>query len=389
MGKFLKVVVIILFLASAAAAVLAYMNYGKRQMLAGRTEKLEKAVESLAATFDEKDPVFEGISDHPAKDIEDVTAREVASPETSRFWESYNDALESIDAEKLNIKGRSINDPKTGMRIPQIKQFYALDENGKPKQSYDGYETEGKGTMAELLEEVQERASAQSKTLNLTRAELKKVREELETTIRELNEQKKLRRQNLAKIAELEDKIAKLESEKAELQAKVQRLETKNSQLTDQVNTLQQELADKQEELDAMQKKYEDLEKKHKELLRGFPTDAGPSGTAVAVDGKNAAGRSTPGVKGTVVKADANFPFVVIKLDQAAVEELTIKNEDGSVVTRPEEYMVRRNGFDSPAGTLISRVRIQSIKRDSNLAIADELVDWQQSPIQIGDEVFF
>ena len=91
-----------------------------------------------------------------------------------------------------------------------------------------------------------------------------------------------------------------------------------------------------------------------------------------------AAAEVTAAVRGVTKKP------VVVKLSPEAVEELTVTAEDGSRGTRPEEYMVRRGE------RLVTRVRIQSIRRDgSNLAIAENLSDWQQTPVAPGDEVFF
>lgn len=392
MGKFLKVVVVILFLVSIGTAVLAYMNYNKRTMLVDRAEKLETAVQTLATTLNAADPTPPDIlPDFVAKDVQEVSDREIATPDTSRFWDDYKIEYETTDIQKMNIRNASVTDPKSGMSIPQIRQLYFLDGEGKRVKTYDGYQTTGAGTMAELLDKVQDRATKQSRLLVAVSSELKKVREELEATIGELNTQKRLRRQDLVKIRDLNEKISRLEQEKSDLQASVNRLETVKAQLTDQVNTLQQELAAQKEEYDALEKRFRDLDKQYQEMRRGVPTGA-EGGETVAVAGAAQAGvgKSTPGVKGAIVHADSAWPFVIVKLTPEAVAELTVTLEDGSVMTRPEEYMVRRKGMDSPSGEFVSRIRIQSIRRDgSNIAIADEMTDWQQTPPAKGDEVYF
>lgn len=392
MGKFLKVVVVILFLVSIGAAVLAYMNFNKRKMLVDRAEKLEVAVQTLATTLNAADPTPPDIlPDFVAKDVQEVSDREIATPDTSRFWDDYKIEYETTDIPKMNIRGASITDPKTGMSIPQIRQLYFLDGEGKRVKTFDGYQTTGAGTMSELLDKVQDRASKQSRLLVSVSSELKKVREELEATVSELNTQKKLRRQDLVKIRELNEKIDRLEQEKSDLQASVTRLETVKAQLTDQVNTLQQELATQKEEYETLDKRYRDLDKQIQEMRRGVPTGAeGGETVAVAGSAQAGAGKSTPGSKGAIVHADSAWPFVIVKLTPEAVKELTVTLEDGSIMTRPEEYMVRRKGMDSPSGELVSRIRIQSIRRDgSNIAIADEMTDWRQTLPAKGDEVYF
>lgn len=391
MGKFLKVVVVILLLVSVGAAVLAYMNYDKRKMLVGRAEKLQTAIETLATTFNAADPTPPDIlPDFVAKDIADVQAREIASPDTSTFWDDYKVEYETTDIPKMNIRNVSVTDPKTGMSIPKIRQYYFVDGDGKREKTFDGFRTTGPGTMSELLDEVQARATAQSRQLVAVSDMLKKVREELEETIQELNTQKKLRRQDLVRIEDLKGQVSRLEQEKADLQSEVSRLNTLKAQLTDQVNGLQQELATKTEEYDALQKRYAELDKRYQELLRGINVGEEGSEASSQAIGQAVSGKSTPGVKGTIVYADASWPFVLVKLTPEAVAELTTTLPDGSTATRQEDYMVRRKGLESPAGDFVTRIRIQSIRRDgSNIAIADNIASWQQTPVARGDEVFF
>ena len=389
MGKFLKVVVVLVFLASIGAAVLAYMNFEKRKMLTGRTDRLEKAVQQFASTLEAADPAPpDMLPEHIGRDVQAVEAREVANPDRSTFWENYKDELES-DGEKLNWNKLNKSISVGELSIPQIKNYYFIDSDGKRVKTFDGYQTDGAGTMDELLNTVQDRARAQSATLRNTRAELTKVREELEDTIRALNSEKKLRRQNLVKIEELESTIRRLESEKADLQSKVTRLENLNAQLNDQYKSTLADLEKQKEDNENLKKQYNELDKRYRDLKDGLVGQRGSGGGDAVAAGQDS-GKSTPGVKGTVVHANSEWAFIVVKLTPEAVAELTVTGEDGSKATRTEEYMVRRNGYESPSGNLVSRIRIQSIRRDgSNLAIAENLVDWQQTPVQAGDEVFF
>lgn len=393
MGKFLKVVVVFIFLASIGAAFLAYMNFDKRKMLTGRAEMLEKAVGRLASTFDAADPVPPDMApDFVERDVEEVRAREISTPDTAHFWDGYRVELESTSGSKLDM--RKINkDVMVGdVSVPQIRNFYFIGDDGKRIKTLDayGYETKGKGTMSELLDQIQERASAQSSLLNETRKELAKVREELLDTIRELNNEKKLRRRNLVEAEELKSRIAALESSKADLQAKVNRLENANAQLTDEKRTADEALQAKNEEYDNLNKQFTDLKKKYDEIRIGKVDTTGRDASEDVLAKSAGAGRSTPGVKGTVVFSAPDASFLIVKLTPEALEELTVTSEDGSKATRPEEYMVRRKGLAGPAGELVSRLRIESIRRDgSNLAVAINLTNWEQTPVAAGDEVFF
>lgn len=385
MGKLLKIVVVIVFLASIGAAALAYMNFDKRKVLTGRAEILEKAVARLAATLDADDPTPpDMLPEHVARDIQDVQAREVTNPERSTFWDNYRDELESTEGSKLDLR-KIAKDVTVGkVTIPQIKNYYYVGDDGKRVKTYEGYQTTGKGTMSELLDKIQERASAQSSTLNSTRKELGKVREELEDTIRELNGEKRLRRQNLISLEDLRGRIREVEAARDELQGKATRLENANAQLNAEYKSALADLDSQKEENANLQKQYNELDKKYKELRDGIRIQDGGGSRSDEVVGAAGSGKSTPGVKGSIVHANDEWSFVVIKLTPEAVEELTVTAEDGSRATRSEEYMVRRGT------SLVSRVRIQSVRRDgSNLAIAENLSDWQQTPVTTGDEVFF
>jgi len=51
--------------------------------------------------------------------------------------------------------------------------------------------------------------------------------------------------------------------------------------------------------------------------------------------------------------------------------------------------MVRRPGFKSATGEFITRIKFRQVLRQKNLVVADILIDWQQSPVEINDAVFF
>lgn len=379
MGKLLKVLVVFIFLFSIGALVLGILNFNKREMLIGRAHELEDRIIKLAQTFEAKDPAFDGVADHPAKDIDAVTERVIDVPNASDFWDSYNNVLEVTGEAPMNLSTDT-------MRL-RLRQYYFVDEMGKTvKDPLTGApRTEGPGTMKELLGQVQDRANAQYATLNKTRAELTKVRTELSTTIRELNAEKRTRRENLRKITELEGKVAALEAEKVELSRKISQLEREKSELNDKIVELETELGKAKEDYEDLKKQYAILEKKYVDLITGIGAGGGGTGpnTTGGEDRKIA-----PGVKGRVIHTDADWAFVIVQLSPETVKELI-----GPIGDQPLpaiDFMVRRPGMESPAGTFVTRLRIKSIKRDgSNLALADNLQNWEQVPVAPNDEVFF
>jgi len=67
--------------------------------------------------------------------------------------------------------------------------------------------------------------------------------------------------------------------------------------------------------------------------------------------------------------------------------ELLGPNREGSL---PQvELMVRRPGLKSSSGDFVTRIRLRQALRQQNLVVADILIDWEQSPIEKNDVIFF
>ena len=273
MGKLLKVLVVFLFLFSVVALVLGVMNFRKKEMLIGRAHVLEDRIIKLAGTLEERDPVFEGVADHPAEDVEQVPARLIDVPNTSDFWDSYNNVLEVTGTPTLNLG--------TEQNRLRLRQYYYVDALGDvEKDPLTGApRRDGPGTMDELLKSVQDRANAQYASLNRTRSELTKVRTELASTIRDLNGEKRQRRQNLVRIGELEADAKRLEGEKTDLVRKINQLEREKNDLNDRMVEMETELGTSRENFDDLKKQFASLEKKYQDLLSGPVETSGPRTT--------------------------------------------------------------------------------------------------------------
>ncbi len=376
MGKLLKVLVVFIFLFSIGALVLSVFNFRKREMLIGRAHELEERIIQLARTIEERDPAFDGVPDHPDRDIDQVTDRIIDVPQTSDFWDSYNNVLEVTGTPTLNLS--------TERSRLQLRQYYYVDELGKivPDPLTGAPRREGPGTMDELLDQVQERANAQYARLNRTRDELIKVRRELSTTIRDLNNEKRQRRQNLRRITELEGVVRRLEGDKSDLQRQIAQLEREKRELNDQITALRNDLALERENFESLQRQYAELQKRYDDLTR---PDRDPVRDRVSMEAES---RLSPGRKGRVVHADRDWAFVIVQLTDSAANELI--GEDQDLPAPVVDFMVQREGLQAPAGSFVTRIRIKSVKRDgSNLAIADNLTNWEQVPVAVGDEVFF
>ena len=377
MGKFLKVVVVLIFIATGAALTLAIMNFNKREMLIGRAHTLEERIIMLARTFEDKEPVFDGIADHVAKDIDVVTDRLIDTPQTSDFWDTYED--------KYEVTGTPTKNLTDEQHRLQLRRYYFLDNLGKPvKDPVSGaFKTDGKGTMMELLEEVQTLANNQFAWLNKTRQALTAVREELIATIRELNAEKQGHRASKKRITELNEKIAELENTIEEQKRQIAQLEREKQELNDKIVELETQYAELEEKYKDLDEQFRLLEARYLDIINNAtkPPSAESNSNDVARR------MLSPGLKGTIVHADADWSYVIVKFNDEAYTELT--SSENQVIPNAD-FMVRRTGLKGPSGDVVSRIRLKSLKRDgSNLAIADNLLNWEQVPAQVGDEVFF
>jgi len=228
--------------------------------------------------------------------------------------------------------------------------------------------------MDEILSRVLDRAQAQLKLLNNTRTQLTVVRQELETVINLLNEEKKAHRISKRTITELERKIGELEAEIERQRAEIARLEREKAELNDKIVELNDTINKKDEQIKSQDNRINILE----EIIRK---------TEIARDGNNAqkkrddATTLTAGVKGSVVHVDRELAFVLVKLTPEAATEITT---DGFA---PVEMMVHRKTAEGDQ--IITRLRIANPPNKENLVIADNLYGWEQLPVETGDIVVY
>jgi len=382
MGKLLRVLVVIILVLGGLALALAIMLFGRRELLIGRTWTLEEQVIRIAKTLEAQDPADQPQPGLPGRDVSPVTSRELENPELSTFWDTYMHKLEQdnlptldIGTEEKRLQLRSYYRYETG---PDGKLRKAIDPlSGKPS-------TKGAGTMAELLDQVFERAKAQNALLNRVRAELKKVRAELVDTITELNAVKKQGRTDKKTIDGLRADVARLEDEKRALERKIERLEQEKKELAAELAEAKAEIAKLKEEIESLKKTVALQDKKIKELIGIINR---PTGTDSQPPANTWNQKLSPGDKGKIVSADGKLKFVVIELSDAFMVEMLGPGRDQPL---PQiEMMVRRPGMKSAAGDFVSRIRLKQVLRDQNLVVADTLIDWEQVPLEKGDVVFF
>lgn len=384
MGKLLRILSVVILVLGLAALTLAYLNYRKRELLIGRTHLLEETVIRVAGAVEaeaEESESQEAAAQFPERDVSPVTRRILENPDTSSFWKDYKMRLEKTD--------RPLLDFSTDEKRLQLRQYYRVNAAGERVKDpiQGGYSTRGEGTMRALLDTLVERARAQNLDLNQARAQMKKLREELVSTIEELNKEKSQRRENLAQIEEHKEKIAQLTREKGELQERIRQIEQENRELQINIAELNNELNKKEEELAGLKAENARLLKAREAMRDSLsprqPTGGDGSGTSP----EEMAERLSAGEKGTVVVADNRWSFVIVELSDETMTELL--GEERDLPFAPVEMMVRRPGFEGPADEFITKIRLIRTVPEDNLFIADNLTSWQQAPVQPGDQVFF
>lgn len=370
MGKLLKVLTVIILLLSVAAFIMGLSNFKKRELLIGRTHALEEKIIQISMTLEEKEPAFDGSSNYPERDIDEVSGRQLESPNRSDFWNNYNEALELVGASTVDLRGDTSRS--------QLRTYYQLDNEGNVVLDLQNRpQTKGAGTMDELLSKVLDRAGAQLRRLNATRTQLTDVRQELVNVIGLLNEEKRLRRGNLGTIVEREQEINQLNAKVRDLDSQISRLEREKSELNDSINELRATIAVKDEQLVS----YDAQVKRLDEEIKRLTITRGTGGEKVNGSVKGAV-QLTAGIKGSVAHVNEEWAYVLVKLTADAVAEITA----GGTFS-PVEMMVHRR--TSEGEVIVTRLRIINPPNKDNVVIADNMYGWEQMPVETGDVVIY
>ena len=380
MGKFLRVMVILIFLLTAASLTLACMLFMKREILKGRTQKLERGLIQIARTIESEPPaVPEEPVTYPARDVSDCTSEALDNPTRSEFWESYKTELESLDQDIVDLKTRT-RDLMSYYRIDPVTMKAFRDPITNLKLS------DGEGTTQGVIDDVLERAKAQYDLLTETRQLLTETRIELVDTINELNGRKVTLREKLAYIVELNDTIDKLNNTISDLRGEIE-------EHKEQIRSLEGDISNLRQEKEILQEEKEGLELKTQELsgiimdLRGqleLARAGTGGGGGIQIDGaiRVTSVDIAPGIKGSIVRVDQKHRFVVMELDPVFIDELLSVLTDGRL---PLVELLVKRGEEQ----FVTKVRIKQLKQEDHLAVGDILTDWQQGPIEIGDVIFY
>ena len=378
MNTLLRVLVIVITLLGAVALVLATMNFSKRQILLGRNQALVEHATSLAKTVEAQDAKNDGsIELTLMKDISEVTDRVLENPDKEAVFENYPVWLETQNLPTLSFS--------TDEKQEQLNRLYALDENGKIKLGPSGLKvTKGPGTMQDLLEQLVTRSSAQRTTLDKTRAELNKMRELVTKNVEELNKLKGGARIVRRDLTTAKGEIVQLEGEKTTLEGRVAKLTSDKRELEAQVVDMSNQVETLQEREVAL---TEDLAKATARI-KELSEIRGPRPPPLRGEGEITTGVAlTAGDKGKVIESNDEYKFAIIEFSPDAMMEILGAEREKPL---PQVDMgVRRLGRSSAANDFVTKIKLRHPVKGKNLVVADILTDWQQTPVEKGDVVYF
>ena len=382
MNKALHLIVYLILIVAVAALVFEKSLFDKRALLGDRNRMLEDYVVRIANTIEKADAPRSMVAAEAKKDVSPVEAQQLDTPEMSNLLEEYNVQLESSNLEtfKWDVSQTRL----------QLRQLYYL-ENGQTVPDVANYNkpmTKGKGTMAELLDQLLERAKAQQANLNTTRSALSELRGKFEAEVSDYNRLKPEMRALKVNEEELKQKVSQVNQEKMVLEEQVAKLKSRVEEqsgeitsLKDEVSTAKDEAAVAKEECTALEKKVQQLQKLMKQMAQQQSQSAGASASGAS------AVTSLPfGNKGKVADVNNKLMFCVIEFSDEAMKEMLGPARQNALPSLT--LGVLRKGFNGAAGEFVGKVRLRQAVAGKNFVIADILGDWSQAPVEKGDVIF-
>lgn len=373
MNKALHVLVYV-FLALAAAALFFELQLNeKRSELTDRNRLQEDYFVRIAKTIEKGEP-DKSASFEIKKDASAVEAKLVDSPDMENVLDGYPAALE-----QTNLSTYEWENSREALR-----HAYVLDGEGNPVM--DGNQPQTRGSDEQrLLDNLFESAKAQQSRLNSTRAALTDLRGKLENAVAEINKLKPEARQDKVTIEEQNEKLAKLEEEKSALENQVTKIKAQIGELNGEIASLKDEVTTAKDETEAEKEKVAKAEKLVEQLKKLLQESIQNQGTASS--GSTVAVASLPaGDKGTVVVADNENMFAIVRFTEDTMKELKGENLDRPLPAL--ELAVKRTGLKGPAGEFVGRLRLRQEVKGKNFVICDILGAWAQEKVSVNDTVF-
>ncbi len=378
-----KAVHALVYVILAVAGVALYFEinlFEKKELLKDSNEQLRNCIVKLSSFIEAEDaPPATGLD--AKKDVSAREAREVDDPDTENLLEDYHPEYEKADL-KLMKWGDS--------QAAQLRRLYALDAEGnkQPDVANPGkFITKGPGTAQELVDSITGRASKQYEMLGKTRHELASLRTKLQKLVTDYNELPKEIRLLKIEIEKRDKEIEKLNSEKAALEDQLQKTKQEVEDLKAEVTSLKDEVQSAKDETEAVKEDLEKEKKKVEHLTNLLKTQtAAPRAAGGPAAG---GGQLTNGDKGKIASANNEKMYVVVKFDDAALDELLGADRSGALPLHEMLVAKTVKGADGKESRqIVGKIRLRQWTPKTNLVTADILADWQQSPMEVGYVVF-
>ena len=384
MNKLLHAIVYLILVAAVAALVFEKSLFDKRSLLGDRNRAMEDYIVRLARTIEKADAPRPMTVPEAKKDISPIEARQVDTPEMENVLEEYQAQLETPNLETFNW-----DDSATRL---QLRQLYFLGPDGLPVPDAANYNkpmTKGKGTMAELMDQLFERAKTQQANLNNTRAALTELRGKLESMVSEYNKLKPELRNGKMTEEELKQKVSQLGQEKQTLEEQIAKLKSRVEEQTGEITSLKDEVSTAKDETEAAKEENAALEKKVQQLqklMQQMAQQQSQASGAVSSGGASAVTTLSVGEKGRIADVNNKLMFCVVEFSDAAMKEMLGPERTGALPAL--KLSVRRKGLQGPAGEFVGKICLRQSVSGKNFVIADILGDWSQAVMEKGDVVF-
>ena len=365
MKKLMAVFQIAQLALACVAFVLGLMLFQKREILKGRTVKLERALTMLSATLETGACPTSAPLSLPARDIGPINRDSTDTPGKSDFWSRYRTELEKPLPETMDLADHLL----------QLRTYYRVDPitlEAMRDPATGEKLTDGPGTMQEAIDDVVAHALGQLDRLNKTRTELRKTREELVDTVSDLNGRKQEIRVAMRTIGEREQTIAGLEQTVTERQTRIQDLEQNLAETQDTIRDLEHDVALKEETIT-------DLNDTVAVLNRRITSQEPIPQTPVVAN-------FSPGNKGRVTTANNEWCFVLLSLSDEFLAQYQAAREQSRNDPQPE-FMLFRSG--DGRDEFVTKVRLCSVDPETRTGVADIMADWQQLVVVPGDTALY
>ena len=191
--------------------------------------------------------------------------------------------------------------------------------------------------------------------LQTTKTDLEKTTEQLDATKAELAQTQDALESSKQEVARLENSLQRANSELDELRPMISQLESEKGALQGTIDGLNEQITRAEEQVQDMLDKVNTLEKTVADLEAELGADAG---------------KIVPkGLAGRILAVNPYWNFVVLDIGKKAG------------LIPDTDMLVHRND------RLIGKVHVSAVR--DNMAIAEIVNDWEQSPIREGDNVLF